>query len=87
MHRSDYKNLAVAGLSIETVDSVLCWLSTVDGDGQPDVSPKEICCAYGTERLLASSTASPLFVHNILADPQICVSYIDAFGQHGWKWS
>lgn len=28
--------------AIET--SVLCWLATVDADGQPNVSPKEIFC-------------------------------------------
>jgi uncharacterized protein len=31
--------------------SVLCWLATVDADGQPNVSPKEIICTPGARRL------------------------------------
>jgi predicted pyridoxine 5'-phosphate oxidase superfamily flavin-nucleotide-binding protein len=33
--------------AIET--SVLCRLATVDADGQPNVSPKEIFCTLGRE--------------------------------------
>jgi hypothetical protein len=66
---------------------VLCWLATVDADGQPNVSPKEIFCAYGTDTLLIADIASPVSVRNILANPKVCVSVVDVFRQHGWKLS
>ena len=68
-------------------DSVLCWLATVDSGGQPNVSPKEIFCAYGTDTLLIADIASPVSVLNIRAHPQVCVSFVDVFRQHGWKLS
>ncbi|WP_313952801.1 pyridoxamine 5'-phosphate oxidase family protein [Accumulibacter sp.] len=29
--------------------SVLCWLATADADGAPNVSPKEVFCAFGRD--------------------------------------
>ena len=66
-------------------ESVLCWLATVDPDGQPNVSPKEIFCAHGTDTLLIADIASPVSVRNIRAHPKVCVSFVDVFRQHGWK--
>jgi predicted pyridoxine 5'-phosphate oxidase superfamily flavin-nucleotide-binding protein len=68
-------------------DSVLCWLATVDADGQPNVSPKEIFCVHGTDTLLIADIASPVSVRNILVNPKVCVSFVDVFRQHGWKLS
>lgn len=37
--------------------SVLCWLATVDATGAPNVSPKEVFCAYGASTLLVANIA------------------------------
>jgi predicted pyridoxine 5'-phosphate oxidase superfamily flavin-nucleotide-binding protein len=65
--------------------SVLCWLATVDGNGQPNVSPKEIFAAFDTEHLVIANIASPTSVRNIEVNPLVCVSFIDVFVQKGFK--
>ena len=65
--------------------SVLCWLATVNEDGQPNVSPKEIFAAFDTEYLVIANIASPTSVRNIEVNPLVCVSFIDIFVQKGFK--
>jgi uncharacterized protein len=65
--------------------SVLCWLATVDADGRPNVSPKEIFAAIDAEHLVIANIASPTSVRNIGANPLVCVSFIDVFVQKGFK--
>ena len=65
--------------------SVLCWLATVDENGQPNVSPKEIFIAFDTEHLVIANIASPTSVRNIEGNPLVCVSFIDIFVQKGFK--
>lgn len=65
--------------------SVLCWLATVDSDGCPNVSPKEIFCAYGPDTLLIANIASPGSAGNIARNPAVCVSFVDPFVQKGFK--
>jgi predicted pyridoxine 5'-phosphate oxidase superfamily flavin-nucleotide-binding protein len=65
--------------------SVLCWLATVDADGMPNVSPKEVFCADGEEAILIADIASPGSLANIRANRRVCVSFIDVFRQRGWK--
>lgn len=65
--------------------SVLCWLATVDENGQPNVSPKEIFTAVDTEYLVVANIASPTSVRNIEVNPLVCVSFIDVFVQKGFK--
>jgi predicted pyridoxine 5'-phosphate oxidase superfamily flavin-nucleotide-binding protein len=65
--------------------SVLCWLATVNADGQPNVSPKEIFTVFDTEHLVIANIASPTSVRNIEANPLVCVSFIDVFVQKGFK--
>ena len=65
--------------------SVLCWLATIGRDGAPNVSPKEIFCAVGEDRLAIADIASPNSVANIRANPQVCVSFVDVFRQKGFK--
>lgn len=65
--------------------SVLCWLATIDENGFPNVSPKEIFCAAGEQRLLIANIASPGSMKNILACPKVCVSFVDVFLQKGFK--
>ena len=65
--------------------SVLCWLATADAQGQPNVSPKEIFTFYDAEHLLIANIASPRSVRNIVANPRVCVSFIDVFVQKGFK--
>lgn len=70
----------------EYVDrSVLCWLATVNSEGEPNVSPKEIFTAYRDDRLLIANIASPGSVRNILSNDNVCVSFIDVFVQKGVK--
>ena len=65
--------------------SVLCWLATADAQGQPNVSPKEIFTFYDAEYLLIANIASPRSFRNIVANPRVCVSFIDIFVQKGFK--
>lgn len=65
--------------------SVLCWLATVDADGQPNVSPKEMFCLKGETQMLIADIASPVSRRNIEVNPRVCVSCIDVFAQKGYK--
>jgi predicted pyridoxine 5'-phosphate oxidase superfamily flavin-nucleotide-binding protein len=65
--------------------SVLCWLATVDGDGQPNVSPKEIFAVFDSEHLVIANIASPASTRNIGKQSRVCVSFIDIFVQKGVK--
>ncbi|XLS28592.1 pyridoxamine 5'-phosphate oxidase family protein [Flavobacteriaceae bacterium M23B6Z8] len=65
--------------------SVLCWLATVDYDGIPNVSPKEVFTYEDDETLLIGNIASPGSVKNIRKNPRVCVSFINIFIQKGFK--
>jgi predicted pyridoxine 5'-phosphate oxidase superfamily flavin-nucleotide-binding protein len=65
--------------------SVLCWLATADGDGQPNVSPKEMFLYRDAQTLLIAHLASPNSVRNIRQNPKVCVSFVDVFVQKGYK--
>lgn len=65
--------------------SVLCWLATVDENGQPNVSPKEIFTVFGSIHLVVANIASPTSVRNIDVNPRVCVSFVDVFVQKGFK--
>ena len=66
--------------------SVLCWVATADSDGRPNVSPKEVFTSDG-DRILIAHIASPKTVRNIEVNPQVMVSVVDIFAQHGWQFS
>jgi predicted pyridoxine 5'-phosphate oxidase superfamily flavin-nucleotide-binding protein len=65
--------------------SILCGLATVDADGQPNVSPKEIFAVFDPEHLVIANIASPTSVRNIAVNPRVCVSFVDVFVQKGFK--
>ena len=65
--------------------SVLCWLATVDADGQPNVSPKEVWAIADDAHVLVANIASPQSVRNIAQQPQVCLSFVDVFVQKGFK--
>lgn len=65
--------------------ATLCWLATVDGAGQPNVSPKEIFAVFDAQHLVIAHIASPTSVRNLRARDRVCVSFIDIFVQKGWK--
>lgn len=65
--------------------SVLCWLATVDAQGMPNVSPKEIWTFVGERHVVVANIASPTSVRNIVRQPQVCLSFIDVFVQKGYK--
>lgn len=64
---------------------VLIWLATVDSEGMPSVSPKEIFTIENENTLLIANVASPNSVKNILRQNKICVSFVDVFVQRGYK--
>lgn len=66
-------------------NSVLCWLATVDSQGVPNVSPKEIFALYDDETLVVADIMSPNTVRNIRVNPKVCLSFIDIFRQTGFK--
>lgn len=69
----------------DIANSVLCWLATLDAEGTPNVSPKEIFAAHGDDRIVIADIASPVSVKNLRANPRACVSFIDIFRQRGFK--
>jgi len=66
-------------------ECILCWLATVDAEGQPNVSPKEIFCASGDDLFLVADIASPNTILNLRGQPKVSVAFVDVFRQHGWK--
>lgn len=71
---------------LQSIDrSVLCWLATVDGQGQPNVSPKEIFATFDDAHVVIANIASPQSVRNIRQNPKVCMSFIDVFVQKGYK--
>ncbi|WP_144113225.1 pyridoxamine 5'-phosphate oxidase family protein [Paraburkholderia sp. BCC1886] len=65
--------------------SVLCWLATVDSDGCPNVSPKEIFCVHDRATLLIANIASPGSARNVATHHAVCASFLDVFVQKGVK--
>ena len=65
--------------------SVLCWLATVDAEGQPNVSPKEIWTITDDAHVVVANIASPLSARNIAHQPKVCLSFVDVFVQKGFK--
>ena len=65
--------------------SVLCWLATVDAEGKPNVSPKEIWAIADAQHVVVADIASPVSVRNIVQHPQVCLSFVDVFVQKGFK--
>ncbi|MCJ8521612.1 putative pyridoxine 5'-phosphate oxidase superfamily flavin-nucleotide-binding protein [Pseudorhizobium tarimense] len=66
-------------------NSVLCWLATVGADGTPNVTPKELFCCHGDDRIVVADIASTISVRNIINHPKVCVSFVDVFRQRGFK--
>jgi predicted pyridoxine 5'-phosphate oxidase superfamily flavin-nucleotide-binding protein len=66
-------------------NSVLCWLATVDRNGVPNVTPKEIFSCHGDDHIVVADIASGNTVRNIRAHPAVCVSFVDIFRQQGFK--
>ena len=65
--------------------SVLCWLATVDAEGQPNVSPKEVWTIADDQHVVVAHIASPTSARNIAQHPQVCLSFVDVFVQKGFK--
>jgi predicted pyridoxine 5'-phosphate oxidase superfamily flavin-nucleotide-binding protein len=65
--------------------SVLCWLATVDADGQPNVSPKEVWTISDDQHVVLAHIASPVTARNIRQQPQVCLSFVDVWVQKGFK--
>ena len=65
--------------------SVLCWLATVDAEGQPNVSPKEVWAIADEQHVVVAHIASPMSARNIAQHPQVCLSFVDVFVQKGFK--
>ena len=65
--------------------SVLCWLATVDAEGQPNVSPKEVWAIADDQHVVVAHIASPMSARNIAQHPQVCLSFVDVFVQKGFK--
>jgi predicted pyridoxine 5'-phosphate oxidase superfamily flavin-nucleotide-binding protein len=65
--------------------SVLCWLATVDAQGQPNVSPKEVWAIADDQHVVVANIASPVSVRNIAHQPRVCLSFVDVLVQKGFK--
>ena len=54
-------------------------------DGAPSVSPKELWGEFDKSTLVIADIASSNSVRNIGNSPDVCVSFVDIFRQHGFK--
>lgn len=69
----------------EAAQAVLCWLATIDMNGRPNVTPKEIWTPYNESMLVVADIASTNSVRNMRSNPEVCLSFIDIFRQKGYK--
>lgn len=81
----DFSGPLTAAVRDSARRSVLCWLATVDADGQPNVSPKEVWAISDDEHVVVAHIASPGSARNISQQPQVCLSFVDVFVQKGFK--
>ncbi|HPW85179.1 MAG TPA: pyridoxamine 5'-phosphate oxidase family protein [Rhodoferax sp.] len=65
--------------------SVLAWLATVDGNGCPNVSPKEVFAVFDNRCFVIANIASPTSVANLAVNGLACLSFVDVFVQKGFK--
>ncbi len=65
--------------------SVLSWLATVDAQGQPNVSPKEVWDIADDRHVVVANIASPGSARNIAQQPKVCLSFVDVLVQKGFK--
>ncbi|CAK7042850.1 pyridoxamine 5'-phosphate oxidase family protein [Saezia sanguinis] len=65
--------------------SIFCWLATVDRNGEPHVSPREIFAAHEDTYFLIANVFSPGSIRNIRGNPKVSVSFVDMFLQQGFK--
>lgn len=65
-------------------ESVLCWLATVDQEGMPNVSPKEIFNRC-RDKIIIANIASPNSINNIRYNKKVCLSFIEVFIQKGYQ--
>jgi len=66
-------------------ESILCWLATVDDEGSPNCSPKEIFTHFGDSQVIIANIASPESVNNVQTNSAVCVSFVHVFKQKGFK--
>ena len=66
-------------------ESILCWLATVDDEGSPNCSPKEIFTHFGDSQVIIANIASPESVKNVQTNAPVCVSFVHVFKQKGFK--
>lgn len=78
-------NLLTSDIVDTAKNSVLCWLATVDSNGQPNVSPKEIYAIFDEQHLVVANIASPTTVRNIKTTNKVCLTFVDVFIQKGFK--
>ena len=78
MHQVDAWHQSLGGC-------VLCWLATVDVEGQPNVSPKEVWTIADEQHVVVAHIASPISARNIAQHPRVCLSFVDVFVQKGFK--
>lgn len=65
--------------------AVLCWLATVNEDGIPNVSPKELWRIHDHATVVIADIASGGSVRNLRINLACCVSFVDVFRQKGFK--
>lgn len=65
--------------------SVLCWLATMDAQGQPNVSPKEVWAIVDARHVVVANIASPISARNMATQALVCLSFVDVFVQKGYK--
>lgn len=64
--------------------SVLCWLATVDQEGMPNVSPKEIFDICN-DKIIIANIASPQSIRNIKENEKVALSFVDILVQKGYQ--
>ncbi|WP_223295024.1 pyridoxamine 5'-phosphate oxidase family protein [Marinomonas mediterranea] len=66
-------------------ESVLCWLSTLGADGNPNCSPKKNFTFVDDLHIVIADIASSSSRKNVLDNPLVCVSFVHVLKQKGFK--
>lgn len=65
--------------------AVLCWLATINQNGFPNVTPKELWSIIEDDQIIVADIASSNSVANICRSKKVCLSFVDVFRQRGFK--
>lgn len=70
----------------EYIDNTMyCWLATIDKDGKPSISPKEMFMVYKDETIIVANVSSAGSEKNIKQNSNVSIGFVDVIVQTGYR--